>query len=200
MSYGPRGKGVFYAVHVKLGDGDPRDLARLVREIIDGRRGAHRIGPIADGAPRALAAPHPLASRGLRSLRRAPAGPRCDCRLTPRPSRRGRQKHGRLAHRRYTGALLGAAAGHAATAPSGASCPDGRRCRNARARYGHGSLGGRAAERADGLASLRCALGGHAARLAGVRPARAPLATNGALGPARHDPDVRGAHPPERRG
>lgn len=51
MSYGPRGKDVFYAVHVKLGDGDSHDLASLVREIIDGRRSAHRIGSIADDAP-----------------------------------------------------------------------------------------------------------------------------------------------------
>ena len=48
MSYGPRGRDVFYAVHEKLGDGDAGDLVKLVREIIDGRRSAHRIGSIAE--------------------------------------------------------------------------------------------------------------------------------------------------------
>lgn len=48
MSYGPGGKDVFYAVHKELGDGNAMDLAKLVRDIIDGRCSAHRIGSIAE--------------------------------------------------------------------------------------------------------------------------------------------------------
>ena len=51
MSHMPDGKDVFYAVHKKLGDGDAADLAKLVRDVIDGRRSAHRLGSIAGPPP-----------------------------------------------------------------------------------------------------------------------------------------------------
>lgn len=51
MNYGPGGKDVFYAVHARLGDGDAGDPAKLVREIIDNKHSARRIGSIAGSPP-----------------------------------------------------------------------------------------------------------------------------------------------------